>query len=208
MMRYIPRLLSNQKASTAAEFAMVLPLLLILLLGLIDAGRFMWTCNRAEKATQMGARYAVATDIIPAGLVGYSFAVSGSIPQGDPIPQSSFGGASCVSNAAPATIASITCSCTGTCPNLGTPNKDAFNNIVGRMQLFMPEVTATNVQIDYAYSGLGYAGDPNGIDVAPLVKVSLRSVLFHAYLLAGFNITLPDFSAGLTLEDGSGTASN
>lgn len=202
-MRYIPRLLSNQKASTAAEFAMVLPLLIILLLGLIDAGRFMWTCNRAEKATQMGARYAVATDIIPAGLVGYSFAVSGGIPQGDPIPQSSFGGANCQSSSG-----TVTCTCTGTCPNLGTPNTTAFNNIVARMRLFMPELTADNVKVDYTYSGLGYAGDPNGIDVAPLVKVSLRNVLFRANLLAGFSITLPDFSAGLTLEDGSGTASN
>jgi len=203
MMRYIPRLLSNQKASTAAEFAMVLPLLIILLLGLIDAGRFMWTCNRAEKATQMGARYAVATDIIPAGLVGYRFAVSGGIPQGDQIPQSSFGGANCQSSSG-----TVTCTCTGTCPNLGTPNTTAFNNIVARMRLFMPELTADNVKVDYTYSGLGYAGDPNGIDVAPLVKVSLRNVLFRANLLAGFSITLPDFSAGLTLEDGSGTASN
>jgi hypothetical protein len=76
------------------------------------------------------------------------------------------------------------------------------------MRLFMPELTADNVKVDYTYSGLGYAGDPNGIDVAPLVKVSLRNVLFRANLLAGFSITLPDFSAGLTLEDGSGTASN
>jgi len=208
MTRKIPGLLSDQTANTAAEFAMVLPLLLLLTVGLIEAGRFIWTCNRAEKATQMGVRYAVVTDIVPAGLVGYSFAVSGSIPQGDPIPQSSFGGASCVSNAAPATAASITCSCTGTCPSLGTPNKDAFNDIVGRMQLFMPELTAKNVQIDYAYSGLGYAGDPNGIDVAPLVKVSLRDVVFHARLLAGLNITLPAFSAALTLEDGQGDIAN
>ena len=68
MTRKTPRLLSDQTASTAAEFAMVLPLLLLLMIGLVEAGRFMWTCNRAEKATQMGARYAVATDIVPAGL--------------------------------------------------------------------------------------------------------------------------------------------
>ena len=34
--------------------------------GIIDAGRLMWEYNRAEKATQMGARFAVVTDMIPA----------------------------------------------------------------------------------------------------------------------------------------------
>ena len=44
------------------------PLLPVLLLGLIDAGRFMWEYNQAEKATQMGVRYAVSTDLVPAGI--------------------------------------------------------------------------------------------------------------------------------------------
>src|SRR3546814_5689505 len=62
------------------------------------------------------------------------------------------------------------CKTGATCPaNLvGTSNSDqasaltAFNNIVNRMRLFMPEIGSANVTIDYDYSGLGYAGDPNG----------------------------------------------
>ena len=42
----------NRSGASAAEFALVLPILLILLLGIIDAGRWLWTYNRAEKATQ------------------------------------------------------------------------------------------------------------------------------------------------------------
>ena len=57
-----------EKAASAAEFALVLPLLLILLFGTIDAGRFLWAMNRAEKATQMGARYAIVTDPVSTGL--------------------------------------------------------------------------------------------------------------------------------------------
>jgi len=206
-MSRLRKISSDNTGSTAAEFAMVLPLLLILLFGLIDAGRFMWTYNRAEKATQMGARFAVVTDLVPAGLTGYSFAVSGGIPQGDPIPESSFGGATCSSSTNATTAAAVTCSCVtgGTCPSLGTASVSAFNNILTRMRQFMPELKANQVNVDYAFSGLGYAGDPNGIDVAPLVKVSLRNVTFSPGFLPGLAITMPASSAEATLEDGSGT---
>src|SRR5688572_453388 len=95
-------LFRDNRAASAAEFALVLPLLLLFLLGMLDVGRLMWTWNRAEKATQMGVRYAVATDMVPTGLVTYSFSADPpdgqQIPQGDPIPESSFGGATCSSS--------------------------------------------------------------------------------------------------------------
>ncbi|MGE0776048.1 MAG: pilus assembly protein, partial [Sphingomonadaceae bacterium] len=154
-------------------------------------------------------RFADVTDIIPAGLANYSFAEDGGIPQGDPIPESSFGGASCSSRTAAVTAAAVSCNCTGSCPSLGTASVAAFNNILARMQQFMPELQADQVRIDYAFSGLGYAGDPNGIDVAPLVKVSLRQEEANrpsfqpiTLLLFGAAIPLPPFSAELTLEDG------
>ncbi|MEV5031185.1 pilus assembly protein [Sphingobium sp. LMC3-1-1.1] len=210
-MRRLAPLLVDRRASSAAEFAMVLPLLLILLLGVIDVGRLMWTWNRAEKATQMGVRYAVATDMVPNGLAAYSFVVSGGLTQGDAIPQSAFGGASCLVNAG-----AVSCSCKsgGTCPSPLVSNSanalTAFNNIVNRMQLFMPEIASGNVTVDYDYSGLGYAGDPNGSDVSPLVRVSLKQLTFRPLLFRFFagTITLPSFSAALTMEDGQGTASN
>ena len=62
------RLLRDRSAASAAEFALVLPLLIVFLLGIIDAGRFMWEYNEAEKATQMGARYAVVADPAATGL--------------------------------------------------------------------------------------------------------------------------------------------
>lgn len=210
-MRWLARLVRDTRASSAAEFALVLPLLLIFLFGMIDVGRLMWTWNRAEKATQMGARYAVATDMVPNGLSAYSFVVSGGLAQGDLIPQSSFGGASCAINSG-----AVSCSCnTGaTCPSPLVSNSanalTSFNNIVNRMHLFMPEIGSANVTVDYDYSGLGYAGDPNGSDVSPLVRVSLKQLTFQPMVFMLFNssITLPSFSAALTMEDGQGTASN
>ncbi|MCF8709405.1 TadE/TadG family type IV pilus assembly protein [Rhizorhapis sp. SPR117] len=197
----------DDRAGTAAEFALVLPLLLIFLLGILDIGRLMWTWNRAEKATQMGVRYAVATDMVPAGLASYSFTTSGGIPQGDPIPETAFGGATCQSPSGTATCA---CNTGATCPSLGTADNTAFNNIVNRMRLFLPELSASKVTVEYGYSGLGYAGDPNGSDVSPLVTVRIRNMTFQPITLILFNssITLPSFSAALTLEDGQGNVSN
>lgn len=201
------RLARDTRAASAAEFALVLPLLLLFLLGMLDVGRLMWTWNRAEKATQMGVRYAVATDMVPAGLATYSFATDGGIPQGDPIPQSSFGGATCTSTGG---TASCSCNSGATCPPLGTANDTAFDNIVDRMQAFLPELPDNNVTVEYGYSGLGYAGDPNGPDVAPLVSVRIVNMSFQPITLILFNaaITLPSFSAALTMEDGQGNVSN
>lgn len=207
MTRLANRLWRSSDGASAAEFALVLPLLLMFLLGIVDAGRLMWTWNQAEKATQMGVRFAVSTNVVPTGLADYSFTTNGAVPQGDPIPESQFGGATCSSSGG---TVSCTCKTGATCPTLTPTNSSAFNNIVARMQLFLPEVTANRVTVEYGYSGLGYAGDPNGSDVAPLITVRIRNMSFQPllFILFGGAITLPDFRAALTLEDGSGTVSN
>lgn len=201
MIRLSSRLLAASRGSTAVEFALTVPLLIILLFGIIDGGRLIYTINRAEKATQMGVRYAAATDMVPAGLATYSFVIQGGIPQGQLIPESAFGGAIC-------TETGCTCQPSATCPPLGTADLVAFNRIVTRMQAAMPEITASNLIVEYNYSGLGFAGDPNGSDVAPLVIVSLTGMQFQPTLTFGATISLPDFRAALTLEDGTGAISN
>lgn len=202
------KLHAARAGTTAAEFAMLLPLLTLFLLGTIDGARYLWTCNRAEKATQMGARFAVVTDMVPGGLATYDFAIPGDLTQGDPIPQSKFGGATCQSSGG---VVSCTCDTGATCPPLGTANATAFANILTRMKLFYPALTAANLVIKYQYSGLGYAGDPNGSDVAPLVVIQLRNLTFVPNLFRFFGsstLSLPSFSTALTLEDGSGAKSN
>ena len=64
----IRKLLQDRTASSAAEFALVLPLLLFLFFAIIDTGRFVWSSNRVEKAAQMGARMAVVTDFAAPGI--------------------------------------------------------------------------------------------------------------------------------------------
>lgn len=186
------RLFLDSRGAGAAEFALVLPLLLLLLFGIIDIGRLMWTWNQAEKATQMGVRLAVVTDVVATDLRD-NFVVEYNLPGGDPVPNSTF--------------STTTCD-TSNCSNGWGYDAVAFDRIVQRMNYMYPSITDANVLVRYDNVGLGFAGDPSGPDVAALVTVSLRNVTFRPFLLLGGPVTLPPFSAALTLEDGAGTVSN
>ena len=193
--------LRDRRGASAAEFALVLPLLIILLLGMIDTGRFMWEYNQAEKATQMGVRYAVVTEMVPSGLETYSFALSDNILAGTAVPLANFTSAICDTSS---------CTCTGTVCGSAGYDAAAFDAIVARVRYFYGPVTDANVRVEYRNVGLGYAGDPNGPDVAPLVTVRLTGMSFRplSTMMLGRTVTMPDFRASLTLEDGSGTRAN
>jgi hypothetical protein len=192
-------LVRDDRGASAAEFALVLPLLLLFLLGMIDVGRFMWEYNQAEKATQMGARFAVVTDVVLSDLSTYSFASDGGVAQGDPIPTTHFTSATCTNTA---------CTCVASSGSFcSSPDFDgtAFNRIVERMRVMYPMIQPANVILEYRNVGLGYAGDPYGPDVAPLVTVRLTGMQFQPLttLIFGGALTMPAFQAALTLEDGS-----
>jgi Flp pilus assembly protein TadG len=202
-MKFLIRLLRSSEAASSAEFALVLPLLLVLLFGIIDAGRFMWEYNEAEKATQMGARYAVVTDMVPAGLASYSFAITDKITQGTTVPTANFDYVTCNST---------DCNdCGGTACDAIKDTRDgtAFQNIVTRMSYMYPQIRPANVTVTYKNVGLGFSGDPDGPDVSTLVTVALSGLEFHPITcLVMCSINMPDFRAALTLEDASGSASN
>lgn len=202
--------LRDDRGASAVEFALVLPLMLLFLFGIIDVGRFAWQINEVGKAVQVGARRAVVTDLIPNSLSTYSYAISGGVPQGTVVPPAKFPGITCTG-----TSAAVTCSWKGTAP-AGYPANNAakmlttFKALVDRMKQIDPDIAYTNVRVDYDYSGLGFAGDPNGPDVAPLTKITVRNLQFKPLttFLFGASITLPDISYSLTMEDGSGSESS
>ena len=193
----------DQRGASAAEFGLVLPLLLLVVFGTIDVGRYVWNLSQAQKATQIGARWAVATDMIPTDLYNYSFATSCSIPQGTPVSAAAFPGMICNSGGCSAVAG-------GSCTIGTASNTAAFNRLVARMAEIYPGLTAANVQVTYAWSGLGFSGDPNGADVAPLVTVNLRNLQFvpASSFVFRTSITLPSFAYSLPMEDGSGDISN
>jgi Flp pilus assembly protein TadG len=189
------RLIRDSSGSSAAEFAIVLPLLLVFLFGIIDAGRWMWVYNQAEKAAQMGARMAVVTNPISSSVSSsYLGQCTPPLTQGDLIP------ASCLSTP-------ITCTSSG-CSS-GTNDAAAFDVIVTRMQQYLPSLSASNVTVQYSGSGLGYAGNPYGPDISPIVTVKITGLSFRpitSFLLT--TMSMPTFTTSLTAEDLSGAQSN
>ena len=202
-------LFGDRRGAGAVEFALVLPLLLFLLFGVIDAGRFLWEYNRAEKATQMGARYAIVTDVIPAALVNQDYVgtanciINGTTQNctpGDLINSPSALGT--------LTCTSASCACVGSCPSATIPSA-AFTNLVTRMKQMKPNIAAANVRVIFRGSGIGFAGDPNGMQVIPLVTVELTGLQFRPIML--FNsvaVTMPSFATTLTAESSTGQQSN
>lgn len=198
------RLIRDERAM-AAEFALVVPLLLLLLLGTIDVGLYSWTINRAEKSTQIGARWAAVTNPVASDMLtaSYENTVVGSdvILQGDRIPREAFGILTCTNT---------TCTCT-TSPCPGTSHDaDAFGSMANRMRAIMPSIEDSNIVISYSGSGLGFAGNPNGPDIAPLITVRLVNMSYSSVVLSpiGGNVGLPDFAYSITAEDIEGTTSN
>jgi Flp pilus assembly pilin Flp len=196
----------RDESGLAAEFALVLPLLLLLLLGTIDVGIYAWRINQLEKATQLGARFAAVTDPVTdsfdVSMVGAN-AGGSTLQQGDRVPTLDFT-VSCTSSA---------CSCAGSdCGLLGAVSFDSMNfaNLATRMRTAYPGIQDSNIQIEYRGSGLGFAGDPNGPDIAPLITVRLVNMQYTPVTLSpiGTTVNLPDFAYSLTSEDASGTASN
>lgn len=196
------RLFPDTSGAVAAEFAMIVPVFVILFLAIIDTGMWMWAHNRAEKAAQAAVRHAAVIDFVPTDLATTNFASAYNIPSGNLIPIG--------------TIAPINCGgpLGSGCSAFGWDGT-AYNAILARARQQFPELTAANLRVRYEHVGLGYAGDPNGADVSPMVTVEIvdddpDNRLFNPIILSlirpqGFSLT--GVQASMTMEDGEGSIS-
>lgn len=154
------RFRADQSGSTAVEFAMVALLFIGLMLGTIDMARLMWELNSAKAATRAAVRLAAVSEPAAATFVDYDATTALSLNPGDPVPAAGAGGPD-----------TITCT-SGGCSE-GDLNNTTFNSLVTVMQAYYGRVEPENVVVRYEPVGLGFAGNPYGPDVEPLVTVRL-----------------------------------
>jgi len=196
--------LRETRGASAVEFALILPIFLLFLLGIMDVGRYAWQVNQIEKATQMGVRLAAVTTMVSTDLANESYVGNSScgtqLGAGDIICKGALGTVTCTSTS---------CSCTvSPCPaSLATYNSAAFNNVLARVQVLAPYVEASNLTVEYSGSGIGYASDPV-VAIAPVVTVTVHDIPFWTFSLLGTSLQIPAIGRSLTLEDGQGTASS
>jgi len=59
----LPLLFASQRGSFAIEYGLVLPVLLLFVLGIMDAGRLIWTYSSLSRAAEAAARCAAVDSI-------------------------------------------------------------------------------------------------------------------------------------------------
>ena len=190
--------LKDRRGATGTEFALVALVFFGAIIGITDFSRALWVYNEAVKACQVGVRFAIANDMIPANLATWSGVIDASPPYnpGASIPESEF----------PAPFVCDGTNCTS--PGGFDPGYDlvAYDAIVDRMTgYFNSLATDPNavVTVTYEHIGLGFAGNPLGPDVWPLVTVDLSGMTFNFFtpLMNLASIEFPHCRASLTGED-------
>jgi hypothetical protein len=166
------------------EFALVLPMLLLLSLGVLDFGLAFWKYAVAEKAAAVGARWAATRGPLyhfPAD--ADCFTANGTIPSGT----------SCAVAGGPAGAWVRTCPGDAACQDL--------SGLVAAIRKIAPFVQAENVEVEFRGSTLGYVG--RGAP-APLITVRLKGLTYDFVAvgrLLGGAVRPPVFAATFVGED-------
>ncbi len=202
------RLAQDQRGAAAVEVAIVFGVLLVLTVALFEFALALWQWNGAEKATQLGVRYAVESDPVATALTSYRGISDGNFEPGTSL---------VTSKVAAFTVrcTSSGCTCPGGCSAFGgNPGWDAvaFDAIVDKMRGIFPRIQPANVVVEYRHVGMGFAGRL-GADLVPTVTVELQGLTFDFLLLSFLGpmmygattvpagIPMPSFAATLTGED-------
>lgn len=187
----------NDRGGSAVEYAIVFTMLMALTFGAIDGGFMAFQWQGAVKAAQVGAREAVVMDRVASGLTAIT-SVGGSPPAA---------GTPCLNTATGGPIAAcdfgiVTCT-SASCSSYGPVNTTSFNAILAQMQIVYPTIQASNVQITYAPTGIGFVGYP----FPATVTVTIIGMNYTFFGLSAFEsvipltIPLPPSPATLTGED-------
>jgi hypothetical protein len=200
----------DQAGAVFAEFAIMLPVIVLVICGSIDFIYAFYQWNAAVKAVEVGARIAAVSDPVAPGLkqVSNQAVLNGATP-GTIMPAFTI------------TCRKESCGCVGACAGLveNTFDERAMETIVfgrGKRACGQPTasyymtgmcdiwsaITPDKVVIVYKQTGLGYAGRPGG--PLPTIQVSLEDMEFRFFFLnsiLGVHIAMPTITTSITAED-------
>ena len=199
----------DQTGAVFAEFAILMPIVVIIVCGSIDFLYAFYQLNAAAKAVEVGARIAAVSDPVAGRLNNLpNEAVLNGAEPGGLIPWFTV------------TCNDRRCACAGTCTGMTENPFDsaAMNRLVyGRnatscgnatsyyttgMCDILSSITPANVVIVYTQTSLGYAGRPGG--PVPTITVLLRNMEFNFFFLTpllGLHIAMPPMTTTVTAED-------
>ena len=173
--RFLGRFLRSERASTAVEAALIMPVLFFFTFGIIEFAMVMFEMNRANDATRRAARQIII---------------------GAPIPD--------VTDLIDLDVTPVTCEMPGGSVQCSggafVDNASTFTDALANMQIILPTMTSANLSVTYSASE-GIDGAMPGVHT-PLITVSLQNYTY-TFILAGVvpgmpaSITLPSFSTTL-----------
>jgi Flp pilus assembly protein TadG len=180
------RFLNDRKGSATIEFIVVFLGFIAIIFFVLEVTIYQFFAATLEKAAQAGARAAVVSTPVAAGVP----LTNGKTADG-------IYGQPCNSASNPCTSFQ-TISCTG-----GACAATPFTRILDHMRRFNSKIEAGHVTLSYQYTGLGFAGGPS----VPMVTVTVSGVPFETGIVgllltnSGVLAALPAQTASMTGED-------
>lgn len=163
----------DERGAALVEAALVLPIMLLLLFGVVDLSLYAWQSVSAGKAVQLAARRAVVSSpvavgpgLTPAESEGYW---NGLEPgAGCRAAGGGLGAGSCPVFAVTCR-AGQGCACRGACRFTIAPL--AFEPILAAARAALPRLAPENLEVTYATNGLGFVGRPVPVPVDVTVRL-------------------------------------
>lgn len=184
----IRSLRDNSQGASLAEFALILPVLLILIFGILEIGYFAWQIQQGTIASKRAIRIAATRSLL----------VPGAIPDCGPSqPSAAVAGTRC--SDIPDFSVWAVCNGDGTGGAACGPD---IPRIAQEVASFYPAVDPENIRIEISGAGLGFVGMGRPV---PLVTVQFLNVDYEFIALGGLadlaGIRMPSMSASAAAED-------
>lgn len=192
----------DERGLSLTETLLIMPIVLIILTVMVEAGIAIFQWNQATKAVQIGARLAAVSSPI-VGDTAYANLSSdwSTVDEGSAVPSGTIT-VSCGPDGAACDATRIARLLTGT-DTACNPTLASVGDVIGMCDV-APFLGVGNVQVTYYRSGLGYVGRPAG--PVTNITVELRNLTFDFLILDSLipglgTISIPAQPVSFTSED-------